>query len=71
MAGGHIQPRATFYEDLRFSLKNRSLEKAVGNPTEKSCFTSTELWHSLALGQCKIAQPGEEEPTIEYPLSGA
>ena len=31
----------------------------------------TELWNSQALGQRKVAPPVKQEPSIEYPLSGA
>ena len=31
----------------------------------------TELWNSQALGQCKMAPPVQQEPSLEHPLSGA
>ena len=31
----------------------------------------TEFWNSSAVGQCNIVPPVNQEPSVEYSLSGA
>ena len=45
------------------------LEKPVTTQPRKGLIgAGTELWNSHALGQCKMALPVEQEPSIKYPI---